>query len=115
RELAAKRASKAESSHSSPETTGTIAVASSRPATVHRGWMIQIGATDDAIKANELLARAMAKGLDVLSTAKPFTEKVHKGSETFYRARFAGLEARTAEAACKSLKRSGFACFATRN
>lgn len=110
-----KRASKTESSHSSPETTGTIAVASSRPATVHRGWMIQIGATDDAIKANELLARAMAKGLDVLSTAKPFTEKVHKGSETFYRARFAGLEARTAEAACKSLKRSGFACFATRN
>ncbi|TAL82944.1 MAG: D-alanyl-D-alanine carboxypeptidase [Beijerinckiaceae bacterium] len=115
REMAAKHASKAESSHSSPETTGTIPVATSRPANTHRGWMIQIGATDDAIKANELLARAMAKGLDALSSAKPFTEKVHKGSETFYRARFAGLEARTAEAACKSLKRSGFACFATRN
>jgi D-alanyl-D-alanine carboxypeptidase len=77
--------------------------------------MIQIGATDDAIKANELLARAMGKGLGSLGAAKPLTEKVHKGSETFYRARFVGLKARTAEAACKSLKRSGFACFATRN
>lgn len=77
--------------------------------------MIQIGATDDVAKASELLARAKRQGPGSLSTAKPFTEKIQKGSETLYRARFAGLEAETAEAACRSLKRSGFACFATKN
>ncbi|PWB83878.1 MAG: D-alanyl-D-alanine carboxypeptidase [Methylocystaceae bacterium] len=82
-----------------------------RPA--HTGWMIQIGATDDADKAHQLLSRARAQG--VPATAKPFTEKVQKGKETLWRARFAGLEERSAEAACKTLKRSGFSCFATKN
>jgi D-alanyl-D-alanine carboxypeptidase len=77
------------------------------------GWMIQIGATDDADKAQELLSRARARG--VPSTAKAFTEKVHKGKETLWRARFAGLEEKTAEDACRTLKRSGFSCFATKN
>ena len=86
-----------------------------RPATAKSGWMIQIGATDDAAKAGELLARAKAEGRGALGAAKPFTEKVQKGSETLYRARFAGLAEDKAEAACKTLKRSGFACFATRN
>ncbi len=92
-----------------------ITVVSGRPAVARRGWMIQIGATDDRAQASELLARAKAHGPQSLHRAKPFTEKIQKGSETFYRARFAGLAAGTAEAACKSLKRSGFACFATKN
>jgi D-alanyl-D-alanine carboxypeptidase len=83
-----------------------------RPA--RAGWMVQIGATDDVKKANELLARARgAHGL--LATAKAFTEKVQKGKDTLWRARFAGLGEQDAELACKSLKRSGFACFATKN
>ncbi len=86
-----------------------------RPAAARSGWMIQIGATDDAAKAIELIARAKARKLSVLGEAKSFTEKVQKGSETLYRARFAGLDANDAEAACRSLKRSGFACFATKN
>lgn len=80
---------------------------------MHAGWMIQIGATDDAEKAQELLARARAKG--VPATARAFTEKVQKGKETLYRARFAGLEEKAAETACRALKRSGFSCFATKN
>lgn len=88
-----------------------VAKTDSRPA--HVGWMIQIGATDDADKAQELLSKARAKG--VPSSAKPFTEKVHKGKETLWRARFAGLEEKSAESACKTLKRSGFSCFATKN
>ena len=79
------------------------------------GWVIQIGATDDAEKANELLTRAKSEGRSALASARPFTEKVQKGEATLYRARFAGLDPSEAEAACKSLKRSGFACFATRN
>jgi D-alanyl-D-alanine carboxypeptidase len=81
----------------------------------HTGWMIQIGATDDLAKANDLLARAKTESHGALGSAKPFTEKVQKGSATLYRARFAGLEANTAEGACKALKRSGFSCFATKN
>lgn len=82
-----------------------------RPA--HAGWMIQIGATDDADKAHELLSRARAQG--VPATARAFTEKIQKGKETLWRARFAGLEEKSAEMACKALKRSGFSCFATKN
>ncbi len=98
-----------------PESTGSVPETVDRPAVARSGWMIQIGATDDADKAHALLARAKSEGPRSLSRATPFTEKFQKGSETFYRARFAGLEAETAEAACKSLKRSGFACFATKN
>ena len=79
------------------------------------GWMIQIGATDDADKAQELLARAKNEGHGVLGRAHAFTEKVQKGRETLWRARFAGLEEDSAEFACRTLKRAGFSCFATRN
>ena len=86
---------------------------SSRPA--HPGWMIQLGATDELEKAQELLARARSEAHGLPAAAKAFTEKVHKGSETLYRARFAGLAEDSAEQACRELKRSGFACFATKN
>ncbi len=79
------------------------------------GWVIQIGATDDAGKANDLLSRAKTEGRTALASAKPFTEKIQKGEATLYRARFAGLDPNAAEAACRTLKRSGFACFATHN
>jgi D-alanyl-D-alanine carboxypeptidase len=79
------------------------------------GWIIQIGATDDAGKAEALLSRAKNQRAALLSAARPFTEQVHKGHETLYRARFAGLEESKAEAACKALKTSGFSCFAMRN
>ena len=86
-----------------------------RPASARTGWMIQIGATDDVAKANALLAKAKADGRNTLGRAQPFTEKVQKGASTLYRARFAGLEADSAELACKTLKRTGFSCFATKN
>ncbi len=93
-----------------PKPAGAKADAA-RPA--RAGWMIQIGATEGADEANHLLAKARAKA--PLASAKAFTEKVQKGRETLWRARFAGLEEDTAAAACKSLKRSGFSCFATKN
>lgn len=91
------------------------AVETKRPAAARSGWMIQIGATDDLNKANELLAKAKSQGHEALASARPFTERVQKGSETLYRARFAGLEEGTAELACRTLKRSGISCFATKN
>ncbi len=78
-------------------------------------WVIQIGATDNEGAAAELLSRARSESHSALASAKPFTEKVQKGDSTLYRARFAGLASAEAETVCKTLKRSGFACFATRN
>lgn len=92
-----------------------VKVANAKPAAQRNGWIIQIGATSDVSKAAELLVRAKTESHQILSGAQPYTEKVQKGSETLYRARFAGLEADSAERACKTLKLSGFNCFATRN
>ena len=100
-----------------PKNTSTLAKAEevSKSAPAHPGWMIQIGATDNIGKADDLLARAKLQGHGALASARPFTEKVQKGEATLYRARFAGLEPDTAEAACKTLKKSGFSCFTTKN
>ncbi len=78
-------------------------------------WLIQVGATDAADKATDLLDRARSQGRSALAAARPFTEKVRRGGTTLYRARFAGLDTGEAEAACKTLKRSGFACFAVKD
>jgi D-alanyl-D-alanine carboxypeptidase len=80
-----------------------------------KGWKIQIGATEDAAKATALLDRARLRDRALLAAAKPMTEKVRKGDGTLYRAQFAGLDSASAESACRSLKRSGFSCFATRD
>ncbi len=95
------------------EETAVARSADDRPSG-REGWMIQIGASEDAGKANELLIRAKTQNRSTLASARPFTEKIEKGNGAFYRARFAGLDSSsTAEAACKSLKRNGFSCFAT--
>ena len=93
----------------------TVAAENAPAQTEHGGWIIQIGISDDAAKANELLARARAQNRGQLAQARPFTEKVAKGEDVFYRARFAGLDSASAETACRSLKKSGFACFAARD
>jgi len=94
----------------------TTVAAEAAPALVdHGGWIIQIGISDDAAKANDLLARARAVNRGSLAQARPVTEKVAKGEDVFYRARFAGLDSASAETACRSLKKSGFACFAARD
>ena len=89
--------------------------APSRPLAAHGGWMIQIGATPTIAKANDLIARAQDRSQGALAGAHAFTEKVQKGSETLFRARFAGLEAGAAETACRNLKRAGISCFSTKN
>jgi D-alanyl-D-alanine carboxypeptidase len=96
-----------------PKEETRIARSEEARASEHDGWMIQIGASADAGKAGDLLSRAKAANRSTLASAKPFTEKVGSGEATFYRARFAGLDSSSAEAACRSLKRSGFSCFAT--
>ena len=85
------------------------------PKAIGKDWIIQLGATDDPAKAHALLDKALRQGRAPLAGAKPVTEKVRSADGTLYRARFAGLEQASAETACRSLKRSGFACFAARD
>ncbi len=107
---------KAESKHDAkPGVTRVEPKAEARavPRSALTGWVIQLGATDDEAKAREILSRAKSQNRS-LNKADAFTEKVSKGGSTLYRARFSGFDEDDAQSACKSLKRSGFACFAIR-
>ncbi len=88
----------------------TSAVSETAPS----GWVIQIGATPDRDQARKLLEKAQDQGGKSLVSAKPFTVAVNSGSEQLYRARFGGFDNQDrAAAACKALKRKGFACWAS--
>lgn len=79
-------------------------------------WMIQVGAFEDEGQARDRLKLAQSIGKAVLGKADPFTERVVvKGTKELYRARFAGLDKETAEAACLYFKRNEIACLALRN
>jgi D-alanyl-D-alanine carboxypeptidase len=113
---AAKGPSRSVAAPTAQAKAATTVAAETAPAPAdHGGWIIQIGISDDAAKANDLLARARAVNHGPLAQARPVTEKVAKGEDVFYRARFAGLDSASAETACRSLKKSGFACFAARD
>ena len=81
----------------------------------HNGWVIQIGAFGGEDEARAHLTEAQAKLHELLGGADPFTERVQKGDTTFFRARFAGFDKATAEAACRQLKRSDFDCMAIKD
>lgn len=86
-----------------------------RPAAI-TPWVIQLAAEGDERQARAVLDEAKSRSGRVLAKAAPFTEKVSRGGATLYRARFSGFsEADSAQEACRALKRSGFACFATRS
>ncbi|GIL01601.1 MAG: D-alanyl-D-alanine carboxypeptidase [Alphaproteobacteria bacterium] len=85
-------------------------------APVRDGWQIQIGATPSRDSALRLLREARAKAPDLLAAVADHTETVAKGSETLYRARFAGFSSKSeAWGACGVLKKKKFACLALAN
>jgi len=88
---------------------------SAPPVHSHGGWLIQIGAFDDEAEAKQHLTAAQSKVHLALAAKDPFTERVQKGDKALYRARFAGFDKSTAEAACRALKRSDFDCMALKD
>jgi D-alanyl-D-alanine carboxypeptidase len=87
-----------------------------KPAAVHTGWIVQVGALESEGEAQQRIdaARNQARGL--LNKADPFTETVvAKDNKTLYRARFAGLDRDQAEAVCRALKRSDISCMTVHN
>ena len=108
---------KTEAAKTEPAKAEPAKVETAKAETAKRGdgWVIQLGATDDETKARSILNSAKSRSPDMLADASAFTEKVQRGSTTLFRARFAGFDdSGDAEKACSSLKRNGFACFATR-
>ena len=82
----------------------------------HRsGWIIQVGAFPAEQEAKKRLSSAQTKAAKLLTKAEAFTETVEKGGTTLYRARFAGLDKDSAEAACKYLKRNDVECVTIKN
>jgi D-alanyl-D-alanine carboxypeptidase len=80
------------------------------------GWVIQVGAFDAELDAQQRLSKAHAKIGHVLDRADSFTEPVMKGEKTLYRARFAGFQQKDeAEAVCKQLKRNDIDCMTIKN
>jgi len=95
-----------------PVTTASLSLRSAHP----RGpWIIQVGAFPKETEAQERLREAKSLAKNLVAKAEPFTERVTKGSQELYRARFAGFDQNAAEAACKYLKRNDIACMAIKN
>jgi D-alanyl-D-alanine carboxypeptidase len=80
---------------------------------VMSGWKIQLAAAPTQQGALVILQRARSEGAALFPDAAPYTEPVEKGSETLYRARFAGFAGKEeAQAACAFLVKKKFACYA---
>jgi D-alanyl-D-alanine carboxypeptidase len=87
-----------------------------KPAAVHTGWIVQVGALESEDEAQKRLEAARNGARGLLSKADPFTEPViAKDNRKLYRARFAGLERDQAEAVCRTLRRSDIPCMTAHN
>jgi D-alanyl-D-alanine carboxypeptidase len=100
------------SASSLPVTTGSMAPRLPHP---RGGWIIQVGAFPKETEAQERLREAQMLARQFVARAEPFTERVTKGNQELYRARFAGFDQDGAEAACRYFKRNEIACMAIRN
>jgi D-alanyl-D-alanine carboxypeptidase len=87
-----------------------------KPAVVHTGWIVQVGALETEGEAQQRIEAAKSTARGLLSKADSFTEPVMaKDNRKLFRARFAGLEHDQAEAVCRTLRRSDIPCITARN
>jgi len=103
----------------------TTQVATAQPTTVntppppvvsHTGWMVQVGALDSEIEAQQRIEAARNSARGLLSKANPFTEiTVAKDNRKIFRARFAVLDQDHAENVCRTLKRAKLSCITLHN
>ena len=76
------------------------------------GWSIQVGAYGSEIAARARLDAVAHLGVsDLLREASPLAQPLDRGQRRLWRARYSGLSADTARAACERLSQRGEACF----
>ena len=80
-------------------------------APVETGFEIQIGAYASPSEADKRLAAAQTQ-VPALAGRVPVRRPVTMGEKTLYRARFAGFDAASAQAACAALNRQAINCLA---
>ena len=71
---------------------------------------IQIGAYQSQAEAEKRLASARELAPGLLAHRAPVTTQVKQGDKLFFRARYAGFEAKTAASACGELKKLKIDC-----
>ena len=82
------------------------------PSTPAPGWAIQVGAFANEAMAQAQLTRVAERAPEEISRAtRRVTPFAWDNGRMFYRARFGGLDAQTAQAACAVLNRRGDTCF----
>jgi D-alanyl-D-alanine carboxypeptidase len=87
-----------------------------KPAAVHTGWIVQVGALESEDEAQQRIEAARSQAHGLLAKADPFTEPViAKGDRKLFRARFAGLDRDQAEAVCRALKHTDISCMTVHN
>ncbi len=77
-----------------------------------QSWNIQLGSFPAIDGAKKRIVEALKKFRPLLRGKEGFTMVFRKGGRTYYRARFAGFNRRTALRACRMMKRRGLSCFA---
>jgi D-alanyl-D-alanine carboxypeptidase len=81
---------------------------------VPSGWVVQVAAMPDQSQAMAFLSEAQRKAGGPIAGAQPFTVAFNDGAQQLYRARFGGFSGKSAAwAACDTLKKSGYGCWAT--
>jgi D-alanyl-D-alanine carboxypeptidase len=86
------------------------ASASAPAATASGTFHIQIGAYQSQAEAEKRLASARELAPGLLGNRAPVTTQVKQGDKLYYRARYAGFEAKTAANACSELKKLKIDC-----
>jgi D-alanyl-D-alanine carboxypeptidase len=89
-----------------PATVATTSASAAAPGAFH----IQIGAYQSQAEAEKRLASARELAPGLLANRVPVTTQVKQGDKLFFRARYAGFEAKTAASACGELKKLKIDC-----
>ena len=84
------------------------------PASAGDSVAIQIGAYQTEAEAHRQLASVKERTRTLLAAASPTTQPVQSSGRQLYRARFIGLDATAAAAACTELRRNQIDCQVTR-
>jgi D-alanyl-D-alanine carboxypeptidase len=79
------------------------------------GYEIQIGAYATAKEAENRLTGAMNRAAGLLNGRTPVTQPVQKGPHQIYRARFTRFDEKSANNACRQLRRMSIDCFVMRS
>jgi D-alanyl-D-alanine carboxypeptidase len=89
-----------------------VHTAATPAATAPGAFHIQIGAYQSQAEADKRLASARELAPGVLGNRAPVTTQVKQGDKLFFRARYAGFDAKAAATACTELKRLKIDCLA---